>query len=45
LGVLKVPNKAELELMQTHVTLKPVLRVEVGALGAHQVKNVRGGVG
>ena len=35
----------ELELIQTHMTQKPMLRVEVGALGAHQVKNMRGKVG
>ena len=35
----------ELELIQTHMTQKPMLRVEVGALGAHQVKNIRGVVG
>ena len=29
----------ELELIQTHMTQKPMLRVEVGALGARQVKN------
>ena len=33
----------ELELIQTHMTQKQMLRVEVGALGAHQVKNMRGG--
>ena len=27
------------------MTQKPMLRVEVGALGAHQVKNIRGVVG
>lgn len=32
----------ELELIQTHMTQKPTLRVEVGALGAHQVENIRG---
>ena len=32
----------ELELIQTHMTQKQMLRVEVGALGAHQVKNMRG---
>ena len=31
----------ELELTQTHMTQKPMLRVEVGALGAHQVMNMR----
>ena len=35
----------ELELIQTHMTQKPMLRVEVGALGAHQAKNIRGVVG
>ena len=29
----------ELELIQTHMTQKPMLRVEVGALGARQAKN------
>ena len=29
----------ELEHLQTHRTQKPVLRVEVAALGARQVKN------
>ena len=32
-------HELELELIQTHMTQKPVLRVEVGALGARQVKN------
>ena len=32
----------ELELIQTHMAQKPMLRLEVGALGAHQVKNMRG---
>ena len=32
----------DLKLTQTHMTQKPMLRVEVGALGAHQVKNMRG---
>ena len=36
------PHELELELIQTHVTQKPMLRVEVGVLGAHQVKNMRG---
>ena len=36
-------KELELELMQTHMTQKPMLRVEVGALGALQVKNMRGG--
>ena len=35
----------ELELIQTHMAQKPMLRVEVGALGAHQVKNMRGRAG
>ena len=29
----------ELELVQTHMTQKPMLRVEVGALGPCQAKN------
>ena len=29
----------ELELIQTHMTQKPMLRVEVGALGARPAKN------
>jgi len=29
----------ELELIQTHSTQKPMLRVEVGALSARQTKN------
>jgi len=33
----------ELELIQTHSTQKPMLRVEVGALGAHQAKKQKGG--
>ena len=37
--------KLELELIQTHIAQKPMLRVEVGALGAHQVKNMRGRAG
>lgn len=40
-----VAMELELELIQTHMTQKPMLRVEVGALGAHQVKNIRGVVG
>ena len=35
----------ELELIQTHMAQKPMLRVEMGALGAHQVKNMRGRAG
>ena len=36
----------KLELIQTHMTQKPMLRVEVGALDARQAKNLkRGGVG
>ena len=34
----------ELELIQTHMTQKPMLRVEVGALDARQAKNLKGGV-
>ena len=33
----------ELELIQKNMTQKPVTRVEVGALGARQVKNVKRG--
>ena len=33
----------ELELIQAYMTQKPMLRVEVGAIGACQVKNMRGG--
>ena len=36
---------ALLALIQTHMAQKPMLRVEVGALRAHQVKNMRGGEG
>ena len=39
------PLHAPLELMQTKYDTKPLLRIEVGALGAHQVKNMRGGAG
>ena len=35
----------ELGLIQTHMAQKPVLRVEVGALGARRVKDVEGGIG
>ena len=35
----------ELELIQSHMAQKPLLRVEVGALGAHQVENMRGSAG
>ena len=38
-GQLKLILELELELIQTHMTQKPMLRVEVGALGARQVKN------
>ena len=38
-------GELELELIQTHMAQKPMLRVEVGALGAHQVKNMRGRAG
>ena len=37
------PLQAPLELIQTKYDTKPLLRIEVGALGAHQVKNMRGG--
>ena len=32
-------EELELELIQTHKTQKPMVRVEVGALGARQAKN------
>jgi len=35
----------ELELMQSRMTQKPMLRVEVGALGARQVQNQKGVLG
>ena len=35
----------ELELIQTHLTQKPTLRFEVGALGARHVTGVKGGLG
>ena len=35
----RVQLELELELIQTHMTQKPMLRLEVGALGARQVKN------
>ena len=41
--VLFVPNELELELTHTHMTRKPALRAEVGALGAREAKNARGG--
>ena len=43
--VFSVGTQLELEvgLIQTHMTQKPILRVEVGALGARQVKNYKGG--
>ena len=41
------PLGAELELglIQIHMAQKPVLRVEVDALDACQVKNAKGGIG
>ena len=38
-GSMKSGCELELELIQTHMTQKPMLRVEVGALGARQAKN------
>ena len=43
--MLEFELELELELIQTHMAQKPMLRVEVGVLGAHQVKNMRGGLG
>ena len=37
-------SELELELIQTHMTQKPVLRVEVGALGARLAKSCAGTV-
>ena len=34
-----VSTELELELIQTHMTQEPMLRVEVGALDARQAKN------
>ena len=35
-------KELELERTQTHMAQKPVIRVEVDALGAHQLRNRRG---
>ena len=43
--MIAIVNILELELIQTHMAQKPMLRVEVGALSAHQVKNMRGRAG
>ena len=40
-GVSARRKELELELVQTHMAQKQLLRVEVGALGAHQAKNIR----
>ena len=37
-------DELEVELTQTHMIQKPIMRVEVGALDARQVKNVKGGI-
>ena len=44
-AVFRIELELELELIQTHMAQKPILRVEVGALGAHPVKNMRGRAG
>ena len=36
-------RELELELIKIQYDTNPVLRVEVGALGAHQVKSMTGG--
>ena len=38
-------REVELELIQTHMALKPVLRVEVGACVARAISAERGGMG
>ena len=43
--VRQAPPSLELELIQTHMKQKPILRVEMGALGARQVQNAKGGLG
>ena len=43
--VLARGPEVEHELIQTHTAQKPMQRVEVGALGAHQIKNMRGRAG